>query len=80
MKNRQVSVDIAYICSGKKKDCTKEGCYYKIHNGIRGGCMHTTNMKYAKNRPPKEPKKNPEWFDKFKVGDQIRYYEREEPK
>lgn len=73
-------VEVAWICNGKNRDCKKYGCFYKPpHNGIRGSCMHTTNPKYAKNRP-RDPKRYPEYFDKFKYENNVRYYEREEPK
>lgn len=73
----KIEVDVAYLCNGKDRSCTKESCYYKNH----GSCMHTTSPKYARNRPI-DPKKHPEKFDKYSVElygiKRVRYYEREE--
>ena len=72
--------EVAYICNGKNPKCEgKYGCYYRIDQGIRGGCMHTTDREYAKYRP-RDPEKYPEYFDAFSYGNRTRYYEREEPK
>lgn len=69
--------EVAYICNGKDPNCRKTGCYYKIQNGRRGPCMHTTDPKYAKNKPL-NPKEHRDMFDRFSHGDQVRYYERVE--
>ena len=69
------AVEVAYICNGKDPDCGKRGCYYRIENGKRGPCMHTQDPKYAKYRP-RDPKKHPDRFEKFKAGNVVRYYEK----
>lgn len=72
--------EVAYICNGKDPKCSnKTGCYYKITNGIRGSCSHTTNPKYAVHKKL-DPKKNPEMFDKFSTIQGTRYYERDKAK
>lgn len=71
----KVETDVAWLCTGKDKSCTKDNCYYKNH----GACVHTTNAKYARNGPI-DPKKHPEKFDKYSVElygiRRVRYYER----
>lgn len=76
-KNKQpTQTEIAYLCTGKDRTCTKTGCYYKNH----GPCMHTLNPRYARNGVETEPKKHPERFEAFKAScdGQIvtRYYEK----
>ena len=71
------SYEVAYICNGKDPDCRKTGCYYKIQNGRKGPCMHTTNPKYAKNKPL-DPREHRDLFDKFSYEGQVKYYERTE--
>ena len=68
--------EFAYICNGRNPACgCKVGCYYRPTNGFKGACMHTTDKKYAKNGA-RNPKKNRDLFDKFVVGDIVRYYEK----
>lgn len=67
--------EVAYICNGKDPNCKKTGCYYKIQNGRRGPCMHTQNTKYAKNKIA-DPRADKDRFDRFRYGDQVRYYEK----
>lgn len=74
MKQKKV-VEVAYICNGKNQDCKgKDSCYYQ-NSGRHGGCLHTMNTRYAKNKPV-DPKKHPDRFDKFNSGDVVRYYEK----
>lgn len=76
MKKSEAKIEVAYICNGKVRNCTKVGCYYKNH----GPCMHTRNPRYAKNGTVTDPRKYPERFEHFKAnhGEEviIRYYER----
>lgn len=44
-------------------------------SGRRGACSHTLDIRYAINKKL-DPKTNPERFDKFKCGEQVRYYEK----
>lgn len=37
---------IAYLCDGKKPDCTGKDCYLKNENGI---CKYTSDVRHAKN-------------------------------
>lgn len=70
------SYEVAYICNGRNPECSgKLNCFYRPTNGVKGACVHTTDPKYAKNGP-KDPKRNKDLFDKFAVGDVIRYYEK----
>lgn len=72
--------ETAWLCNGKNPKCKgREGCYYVITNGIRGGCSHTLERAYAIHKS-RDPKKNPNWFDRFKVSDLVRYYERDSEK
>lgn len=72
MKKDKVNIEVAYICNGKDRSCTKDSCYYKNH----GSCMHTTNPKYAKYGPVSNPRAYPDRFDKFRYEVTVRYYER----
>lgn len=73
MKNRDMTVEVAYICNGKIPGCGETGgCYY---SSARGPCMHTQDKKYAKNKNV-SVKKNPERFEKFRAGNVVRYYEK----
>ncbi len=80
MKKKTDDYETAWLCNGKDPKCAgKVGCYYNLYNGRRGACSHTTDNRYALHKRL-DPKKNPEMFDKFKLPDQTRYYEREKPK
>ena len=61
----KVEVDVAYLCNGKDRSCTKESCYYRNH----GSCMHTTN--------PKSEKFDKYSVELYGIK-RVRYYEREE--
>lgn len=75
-KERQV----AWLCNGKNPNCKgKIGCYYNIHNGIRGGCSHTRDIRYALHKRL-NPKSNPEMFDRVESEECIRFYERDTAK
>lgn len=79
-RKKTSNYQIAYLCNGKNPKCKgREGCYYgNPMNGIIGGCLHTRDVKYAKNRTlsdDEHPLEYPERFDKFTCGDEIRYYE-----
>lgn len=70
------NIEVAYVCNGNNPKCRgKYGCYYATTNGIRGGCMHTLEAEYAKNKPV-DPRKHPDIFEKFSYGDTVRYYEK----
>lgn len=74
--SKQKTYEVAYICNGQNPKCNcKSNCFYYPTKGIKGACMHTTDPKYAKNKP-KDPKQNKDLFDKFTVGDITRYYEK----
>lgn len=76
MSRGKKQYEVAYICNGKDPKCIhKTGCFYKITNGIRGSCSHTRDIQYAINKKI-NPEKNPDRFEKFKCGDNVRYYER----
>lgn len=78
MKKQKPLPEVVYLCDGEDPRCKGEwGCFYVITDGIRGGCRHTSDPKHAKYGAV-DHKKHPERFDKFKSGDQVRYYEREE--
>lgn len=73
--------EVAWVCNGRNPKCKgREGCYYVLHNGIWGSCSHTRDPKYAMHKPVRDPKKQKGWFDKFVLGDQVRYYERDTEK
>lgn len=76
MKNKDITVEVAYICNGKNPSCNNStGCFYKKTNGIKGPCAHTRDKKYAK-YSASDPKKHPERFEKYRNGNIIRYYEK----
>ncbi|WP_458459289.1 hypothetical protein [Pseudobutyrivibrio sp.] len=76
MAKKTKEYEVAWLCNGKNPKCrNRPGCYYNIQNGIRGSCDHTMDPKYAINKNL-DPKKDKDRFDKFTLGDQIRYYER----
>ena len=70
--------EVAWICDGKVKDCNQTRCFFKTdQNGRRGPCSHTMDATHARLKAI-DPKDDPERFDKFKYGDQVRYYEKTE--
>lgn len=79
-KSKPTTYEIAWLCNGKNPECNKEPkCYYNVTNGLRGGCAHTKNLKYALHKD-RDPKKTPQWFDKFSTKQCTRYYERDSSK
>lgn len=80
MKTKAKTYEIAYLCNGKNPKCRgRAGCYYaKPVNGVIGGCLHTREKQYAKNRILKDqehPREYPDRFERFTCGDIVRYYE-----
>lgn len=67
------TVQVAWLCNGKAcKD--PAGCALR---GI-GECSHTLNPTFAKNRYCGDPWNYPERFECYKVGDEERYFEKED--
>lgn len=80
MKKEHKERQVAWLCNGKDPKCKgKQGCYYAIHNGIRGACSHTRDSRYAIHKKL-NPRDNPEMFDRFESEENIRYYERDNAK
>lgn len=69
------NIEIAYLCNGEQ--CKDKEYPYCALRGL-GECSHTLNPKFAKNRFCGDPWNYPERFECYKVGDEERYFEKED--